>query len=52
MRERREIHRGLRLVNLKEKYNLEDLGLDGRIIFKYLNLNRTGGYGLNSCGLG
>jgi hypothetical protein len=37
------------LGSLKGKDNSEDIGIDGRIILKWI-LNRVGGCGLNSTG--
>jgi hypothetical protein len=36
-RARREVHIGFWCENLTERYNLEDLSVDGRIIFKWIS---------------
>jgi hypothetical protein len=34
---RGEVHTGIRWVKLKERVHLEDLGVDGRIILKWIS---------------
>jgi len=35
-REKKEIHSGIYRGNLKERAHLEDLGIDGRIVLKWI----------------
>jgi hypothetical protein len=45
-RARREVHTGFWCENLTERYNLEDLSVDGRIIFKWIS-KKWDGDGVN-----
>jgi hypothetical protein len=45
------VHTGFRWGNRRERDHLEDVGVDGRVMLKWM-LNRLGGHGLNSCGSG
>jgi hypothetical protein len=40
------------LENLNGREQVEDLGVDGRVILNWIIGNRVGGCGLDSCGLG
>jgi len=44
-RVRREVHTGFWCENLTERYNLEDLSVEGRIIFKWISKKWDGGGG-------
>jgi hypothetical protein len=46
----REMHMNFGLGILKKRNNLEDLGLDGRIILKLIFMIHVGGCGLDSSG--
>jgi len=41
--ERREVHKGFWWENLKERGHLEDIGIDGRIILKWVINKWDGG---------
>jgi hypothetical protein len=45
--ERRGAYRVLVGVNLRERGNLEDLGIDGKIILSWIFREWEGGHGLN-----
>jgi len=48
-----EVHTGFWWDNLRERDHLEDLDVDGRLIFKWIFRKwDEGGYGLDSCGSG
>jgi hypothetical protein len=48
-----EMHAGFWWGNLKERDNVENLGIDGRIILQmYLKRNGMGGHGLDLSGSG
>jgi hypothetical protein len=51
MGERKGAYRAL-VGNLREGYHLEDPGVDGRIILKWIFERLDGGQGLNRSGLG
>jgi hypothetical protein len=42
VRARREVHTGFWCENIPERYNLEDLSVDGRIIFKWISKKWNG----------
>jgi hypothetical protein len=47
-----EVHTGFWWDNLRGRDHLEDLDVDGRIIFKWIFRKWDGGDGLDSCGSG
>jgi hypothetical protein len=52
IRERRGIYIGVWWGNLRERDHLEDLGIDGRIILRWIFRNCNVGHGLNQSGSG
>jgi len=49
---RGEVHTGFWWGNLRERIYLEDLGVDGRIILKWVFRKWDGGHGLDGFGSG
>jgi hypothetical protein len=47
---RRAEHKGFWWGNLKERDHLENPGIDGRVILKWIFRKWDGGHGLDRCG--